>query len=441
MEDVTVLILAGGDSSRLWPLTNKHTLTFLSKPLIWYSLSQLVRNGMERVIIVVSRGNKQQIQQVANEFSSLSVKLVEQHDPRGMAGATLSGAGEIADTRLLILGPSDIYEDILWSGFKKLLHDDPPGIIAGTTVETYFPGGYLTIVNNEVKGIVEKPDPKEVPSQFVTFGFYYFRSSSHFLSTLNEQKGQEDDLFEKALEVYFKGNRIQFLPYKGYWGYVKYPWHVLTLTGHFLGKIKGKTIKKAVVAQTATISGDVYIEDGVRVLDHASIVGPTYIGRGSVVGNNALVRESMIGGHSVVGFSTEIVRSWVGEGCWFHSNYIGDSVISDNVAFGAGAMTANFRLDEGIVYSTILGKKIESGRVKLGSVIGENVRIGVNASIMPGVKIGKNTSVSAGICITRDIDDDSFCIPKVGNYKVLKNKRPVEKSSVRATVLNNLTKK
>ncbi len=83
------------------------------------------------------------------------------------------------------------------------------------------------------------------------------------------------------------------------------------------------------------------------MFEGACIKGPCYIGENSVVGGNSLVRDfSSLGSNCVVGFSTEIKHSLIGDNCWFHMNYIGDSIISNNCLFGAGTITANFRFDE-----------------------------------------------------------------------------------------------
>jgi bifunctional UDP-N-acetylglucosamine pyrophosphorylase/glucosamine-1-phosphate N-acetyltransferase len=113
----------------------------------------------------------------------------------------------------------------------------------------------------------------------------------------------------------------------------------------------------------------------------------------------------MIGAGSVVGFASEVARSWVGEKCWFHRNYVGDSVLEGRVAMGAGAVTANLRLDEGEVESVVKGKKTATGRVKLGLMSGAGVKIGVNSAVMPGVKIGGGSFLGPGTVLREDIPD------------------------------------
>jgi bifunctional UDP-N-acetylglucosamine pyrophosphorylase/glucosamine-1-phosphate N-acetyltransferase len=75
---------------------------------------------------------------------------------------------------------------------------------------------------------------------------------------------------------------------------------------------------------------------------------------------------------------------------------------------GSGSVLANLRLDEGEIYSLVKGQRTNTGKTKLGAMIGKNVRIGVNTSVMPGIKIGQNSFIGAGITIPEDIHDNCF---------------------------------
>jgi bifunctional UDP-N-acetylglucosamine pyrophosphorylase/glucosamine-1-phosphate N-acetyltransferase len=72
---------------------------------------------------------------------------------------------------------------------------------------------------------------------------------------------------------------------------------------------------------------------------------------------------------------------------------------------GYGAVTANYRLDHAIIPSVIGGERLDTGRDKLGAMIGADVRIGVNASTMPGVKLGANAWLGSNLPLNRDLKD------------------------------------
>ena len=98
---------------------------------------------------------------------------------------------------------------------------------------------------------------------------------------------------------------------------------------------------------------------------------------------------------------------------------------------------ANFRLDEGNINSKISGKFLDTGKTKLGSIIGSDSRIGVNASIMPGVKIGKASFLAAGTVLSVDLPDGSYCYMDFKACKIKKNLKSISGSN-RESILNNL---
>ena len=88
-----------------------------------------------------------------------------------------------------------------------------------------------------------------------------------------------------------------------------------------------------------------------------------------------------------------------------HHNYVGDSVLDAGSSMGFGATTANFRLDGRSVPSVVGGQRVDSGREKLGLVLGAGAKIGVNTSTMPGVKIGPAAVCGPNLTIARDVPD------------------------------------
>jgi bifunctional N-acetylglucosamine-1-phosphate-uridyltransferase/glucosamine-1-phosphate-acetyltransferase GlmU-like protein len=237
---------------------------------------------------------------------------------------------------------------------------------------------------------------------------------------IEKTESDTDDVFEKAVSVLMKNHVFMMHPYKGEDATLKYPWHVLDMMDQLFPYIRSHTGKNAVIHPSVIIKGEVYIDDDVKILEHTKIVGPAYIGKGSIIGNNNIIRSSHIGAGCVTGFNTDITRSYIGDSCWFHMNYIGDSVLESEVTLGAGAILTNLRLDDGEIYSVVKGMRKNTGRSKLGSIIGKRVRIGSNVTLMPGVKIGKDTHIASGLVVDRDIPDGSF-VKSVTQYSVVAN--------------------
>jgi len=86
-----------------------------------------------------------------------------------------------------------------------------------------------------------------------------------------------------------------------------------------------------------------------------------------------------------------------------HLSYIGDSIIGEGCSLGAGTITANLRFDDAVVKSKVRGTLVSSGRRKLGAILGDEVRTGINVSIFPGVKIGPGSWLGPGALVERDV--------------------------------------
>ena len=108
---------------------------------------------------------------------------------------------------------------------------------------------------------------------------------------------------------------------------------------------------------------------------------------------------------SRIGFSVEIKASVIFEKAKIpHLSYVGDSVVCEEINFGAGTLVANLRFDEQPVKVWVRGERISSGRVKLGAFIGGHVKTGINTSILPGVKIGAYSIIYPGVVVSKDVD-------------------------------------
>ena len=79
-----------------------------------------------------------------------------------------------------------------------------------------------------------------------------------------------------------------------------------------------------------------------------------------------------------------------------HLNYVGDSILGERCNLGAGTKVANLRLDERSVRISVKGKEVDTGLRKLGVVMGDDVKTGINASIDVGTVIGEGSFIGMG---------------------------------------------
>lgn len=146
-------------------------------------------------------------------------------------------------------------------------------------------------------------------------------------------------------------------------------------------------------------SEQILIGSGTVIEHGAFITGPCVIGANSHIRKGAYLRENcFIGNGTLIGNSVEIKNSIILDKCQIaHFNYVGDSVLGRSVHFGAGAITSNYKLDGGLIRTSLPSEQgvthIQTDLNKFGSIIGNNVEIGCNSVLNPGTIIGKNSVI------------------------------------------------
>ncbi len=408
-----LIILAGGASSRMWPLREKSLIKFMQAPLLLMQLRRYESLGFSDAVLVGNPHNIDDLRTIGAQ-SALSIDYAIQDQPIGMGDAVLRAAAKIQDRRddaIYITQVHDVTDIRLHEDMLAMYRSNPDGTyMAGVKMDDYFPGGYL-IVNDSghISGIVEKPGADKRPSQYVNIVAHIHAKGGALFDQIQQQYDagiSSDDHYERAMDALMKDKPFYLVGYDGRWDALKYPWHVLSIMERFLGEIDGQTISpEAYVSEQAAIVGDVIIEAGAKVFPGAGIVGPAYIGKDTIVGNGALVRHAMVLNNCQVGFTTEVARSYVADGVNLHACRVLDSIFAENVNFSAGCTTANLRIDKGIVPTTVKGQRMASGRDKFGSVIGAGAFLGVDVMTMPGTKIGADAVVGPGTHVHDDVPD------------------------------------
>src|SRR3989344_1283988 len=419
---LSIVILAGGIGKRFYPfVTDKSMFPFLDEPIIITNIRKFVRAGFTRFVIVTNDTNDKAIRSL--RLPEAMIETVVQKNPGGMADAVMSASPHVLGGPMLVVNAEDVVDESLYTSLASRIRKKQPFVV-GRVVHDYFDLGYLVLASDRLVNIVEKPGRGNEPSNLVNLVFHYFPYADNFIDYIKRAKTTRDDLYEQALNLFTKAFPVSVISYDGVWSPLKYPWHTLDMMRAMLATLKPGKGTHVDIRNNVILEGPVRIGNNVKVFENTKIVGPTYIGDNTIIGSNNIIRESMIGQHCVTGFNTDIARSYIGDNCWFHSNYIGDSVLEGNVGVGAGTVLANFRLDEGEIQSSIVGDRVNTNRNKLGAMIARDVRIGVNTSIMPGVKIGTNSLIGAGLVIDQDVPEHSFCMGKQP-FEIKKNTRKV----------------
>ena len=400
-----VVFLCGGAGKRMFPISGEKALfKFLGKTLLEHQIEQALAAGLNDIVIVGNQQNIERLREIVRKFPQAHIDLAIQRRPSGMADAVQSTQKLVRD-EMIVVNPGDVFEESAYAAILEARRGgSASSYILGARVKEYFPGGYLVVnEENEILHIVEKPRRGGEPSSVVNIVVHLHTDVDALFRHLERVKG--DDAYEQALEgMINEGHKLKLVEYVGFWGPIKHPWHLFAVMEYFLDQSSGSIAPSAIISEKATIEGDVTIDENVRVLENAVIRGPCYIGKDSVIGNNVLIRDrSHIGADCVVGFSTEIKHSYIGDGSWFHQNYVGDSIVADRCSFGAGTITANIRLGEGELTIESGDETLDTGLDRLGAIIGADSKTGINVSIMPGVRIGPNSVVGPHVMLKRDL--------------------------------------
>ncbi len=188
-----------------------------------------------------------------------------------------------------------------------------------------------------------------------------------------------------------------------HWVDVSYPWDLLAANEFLIDKIS--PVNKGELEENVWIKGKVSIGEGTMIKSGSYIEGPAVIGENCVIGPNSYIRaNTSIGANCHIGNAVEIKNSILMDKVKIpHQNYVGDSVIGSRCNLGAGTKIANLRFDD----APVKAKGVDTGRRKLGAIISDGVKTGINACIDSGTVIGNNTLIGPGAFASGYIEENS----------------------------------
>lgn len=401
------VILAAGESSRFWPLNQRHKslLKIMGRPLIWYTIDGLRKAGIKEIIIV--QGPKKDIEQDLKNYDlEVNIKYIIQLEPKGMGDAILQAENLIKGS-FFVLDPYHFeIEEIMGQMIEKSQKTKASLILFGRKTDKPWNYGILKLSNDKAVDLTEKPEKGKEPSNIRVIGIYLLPQD--FFGYYKKIKENMYAL-EDALALYMKEKDVRVVVTEKEPPSLKYPWDLLKVTKSLIDRyLKAEIEKSAKISKNVTIEGNVYVGKNTKVFEGAVIKGPCYIGDNCLIGNNILVREyTNLENNVVIGALAEVARSIFQEDCHSHAGFFGDSIFGKGCRIGAGTITANVRVDRAEIKSTIKGEKIETGLDSLGVIMGENSKTGINCSLMPGVLIGSNSLIGPNSLVMENIEDNT----------------------------------
>ncbi len=193
----------------------------------------------------------------------------------------------------------------------------------------------------------------------------------------------------------------------------EYPWEALDHIKQTILDI-GATLSmdeyRHPVDEFGKLDYEVWIAKDATVFSTAYIHGPCIIGHGTEIRQCAFIRGSaLIGDHCVVGNSTELKNVILFDNVQVpHYNYVGDSILGHFAHMGAGSITSNVKSDKLPVVIKNGDETVETGRKKVGAMLGDRVEVGCNSVLNPGTVIGRDSNVYPTSCVRGMIPEKSI---------------------------------
>ncbi len=383
------VILAAGEGSRMRPLTYtrpKVMIPIANKPIVEHLLIEAKKAGIKEFIFIVGYHEEQVRDYFGNgEKWGASIEYCIQRRQSGTADALKMVEGLVEGNFLMINGDVIVGQKDISS-----LASQKENTMSVVEVKDSKDLGWVALKDDKVVRIYEKVG--KPPSCWANAGLYLFTVDIFAALSRTPESPRGEYEITDSLQLMIdwgdsvSGHKID------YWLDLSYPWDLLSANELLLAGNEAENCGK--VEEGAVIKGAVALGKGTVVRSGSYIIGPAVIGRDCEIGPNCYIRpHTSIGDGCHIGGAVEVKNSIILSGTKIpHLNYVGDSIIGEKCNLGAGTKIANLRLDEKEIW--VAGRN--TGRRKLGAIIGDRVQTGINASINVGSMIGNDAQIGPG---------------------------------------------
>lgn len=394
------VILAAGEGSRMRPLTctrPKVMLPIANKPILEHLLIEAIAAGISEFILVVGYHDEAVLDYFGDGSKwKVQIDYVKQRRQLGTADALAMVAELIEGNFLLMNG-----DMVIGRGDIKEMAVRKDTTLA--VIEVSDTRGMGVVEENKGKVVSIHEKEENPPSHLANAGLYLLTPEIYkAISRTGKSPRGEYELTDSLMLMLEAGRSISCRAI-GQWLDISYPWDLLTANETLMAGLEAQNSGE--VEENVVIKGPVAIGRNTVVRSGSYIVGPTIIGENCDIGPNCYIRPcTAIGDGCHIGNAVGVKNCIIMRNSKLpHHNYAGDSIIGEGCNFGAGTKIANLRLDKKVVWV----EGIDTGRRKLGAIIGDMVETGINASINVGSMIGNHTFIGPGAVASGVISPES----------------------------------
>ncbi len=434
---VTAIILAAGQGTRMRSSLAKVLHPLAGKPLIRYSLEAVSGLGGKKPIVVVGHG-AEAVRESIGEEARFAIQEQQLGTAHAVRAAESLATGE---SELVLVTNADMP---LLSGqtLARLvqMQEANPGPISMLTLLAEDARGFGRIIRSkegDITAIVEEAHATPEQSQIkeLNAAAYCFHAGWLWknLTRIEPSPKGEYYLTDCVALAVQEGQRVQGLVLEdaseaigiNTRAHLAEAERILQVRTNTAWMLAGVTMRDP---STVYIDAGVQIGEDCEIWPNTYLQGKTVVGKGSVLGPGTMIKDTNIGEHCTIIMSVlekavvedhveigpyghlrkgahlsshvhmgnfgEVKNSRLGPGVKMgHFSYIGDAEIGADVNIGAGTITCNF-----------------DGVNKNRTEIGEGTFIGSDTMLVAPLKIGKRAKTGAGSVVNRDVPDDTLVV-------------------------------
>jgi mannose-1-phosphate guanylyltransferase len=330
---VQALILAGGEGTRLRPLTTtvpKPVIPLANRPFISFMIDWLRHHDVDEIILSCGFLASHVREVLGDRIDGVALRYIDEEHPLGTAGAVKHAASLLGDRFMVLNG--DVLTDFDLTALKRF-HEQNGAVATLALIPVDDPSAYGLVRaggNGRIHDFLEKPSPEQIDTNLINAGAYVLERS-----VLDRIAQGRTVSFEREVFPSLIGDGLYGFAVSGYWLDIGTPERYLQATRDILeGTVEtnvlsssdngnGSADGRSVVAPGAELIGEVLvgqgceIEAGARLGPLAVIGDGTRIGAGAVieravlhqsveVEQNAVVRESIVGHDARVGAGSRV---------------------------------------------------------------------------------------------------------------------------------------